>query len=142
MRGTSTCTRFARPSYTSEESWPSRIAVKAASSISDRGLSSREDQHAANHDCRDADNWWHPATFLRSDFQRADLDFVPALGIWYSAHRDDGDAGNDEKHADPAEWPHDDSRNGEGYICCVADGFPARTAGARCDRNSRATSFF
>jgi hypothetical protein len=71
-----------------------------------RSLSTRKRQHAANHDGGDAEYGRHHTAFLRSDFERPDFDLVMAFRIWYSAHRDDNDAGNDEKHADPTEWPH------------------------------------
>jgi len=67
----------------------------------------------------DPGDWWDHALFLRCHLQRSNFDFVMALRIWYSAHRDDDDAGNNEKHANPTEWPHDHSANRITYAAAL-----------------------
>src|ERR1700693_4305084 len=80
-----------------------------------RPFLTREHQHTANHDGGDAEDRRHHTAFLRGDLERSDFDFVVALRIWHSAHRDDDDSGNEEKHADPTKWPHEHSANGITY---------------------------
>jgi hypothetical protein len=80
-----------------------------------RSLLAREREHTADYDGGDTENRRHHTTFLRSDLERSDFDIGMALRVWHSAHRDDDDAGNNEKHADPTKWPHEYSANGITY---------------------------
>src|SRR3982074_676021 len=97
---------------------PRRAAVQRGNQLP-RSLSTRERQYATNYDGGDADNGRHHTALLRGDLERSDIDFVMALRIWYSAHRDDDDAGNNEKHANPTEWPHDHSANRITYAAAL-----------------------
>ena len=88
-------------------------------------LSTSEHQNTTDHYGENANDRCHHATLLRSDLERADLYFVVTLRVRYSLHRDDDDAANDEKHANPGEWPHDVSGKRD-HECCVMPGCRAR----------------
>ena len=98
-----------------DDKWPIRPQSDGAffEVLLRRRLSPGEKQHRAEHYGGHSEDRRHQAAFLRGYLQRANLDFVPALRIRYSAHRDDDNARDDEKYANPAKWPHDFS----GVIC-------------------------
>jgi len=75
-------------------------------------LSACEDEDAANYDRGDTENRCDQSALLCRNLERADFNLVAALRVRDSAHRDDDDAANYQKHSDPTEWPHDHSAKG------------------------------
>src|SRR5688572_7393679 len=69
-------------------------------------LSADEDKHRADRDRRYSGHGRNQPLLLGCDLDWSDLDFIAALRVAHTAHREDDRAGDDEKHTNPSEWPH------------------------------------